>query len=80
MNQGIKKIAAAFDKRPQLESFLANVDMALEWATERLDKKLVWAMEHCINEDPNRQKEIKFLKGTVMVLVCVGLGIAAVCM
>jgi len=78
-NQGADKLEGAVDKWPHLASFLTGVDMAFDWATESLDRKFVSAMERCINEDPDKKREMKLLKRTVLVLMCVALGILAVC-
>jgi hypothetical protein len=67
-----------FGKWARLASFVAGVDVALEWLTEKLDRKFVTAMERCRREDPDRKREITLLKRTILVLVCVGLGITAV--
>lgn len=77
-NQGADKLKGV-DKWPHLASFLTGVDMAFDWVTESLDRKFVSAMERCINEDPDKKREMKLLKRTVLVLMCVALGILAVC-
>jgi len=53
-------------------------DMVLDWITERLDRKFVSAMERCVHEPPDRKKEMRLLKRTVLVLVCLGLLISVV--
>jgi hypothetical protein len=65
-------------KWARLANFVAGMDMALEWLTEKLDRKFVTAMERCRREDPDRNREINLLKKTVLVLLCVGLGVTAV--
>jgi len=74
-NQGKER---ALNTWPRFSRLLTDVDMALDWITERLDRKFVSAMERCVNEDPNRHREMKLLKRTVLVLLCVGLGITVV--
>jgi hypothetical protein len=54
------------------------MDMALDWITETLDRKFVSAMERCVHEAPDRKKEMRLLKRTVLVLVCLGLLISVV--
>ncbi len=54
-------------------NFMAGVDLALDCITGRLDRKFVSAMERCFNEDPDKRKEMKLLKRTVLILVCLGL-------
>ncbi len=78
-NQGADKLKGAADKWPHLANFLTGVDMAFDWITESLDRKFVSAMERCINEDPDKKREMKLLKRTVLVLMCVALGILAIC-
>lgn len=72
------EIGSDFGKWARLANFVAGVDMALEWLTEKLDRKFVTAMERCRKEDPDRKREMRLLKRTVLVLICVGLGITAV--
>lgn len=72
------EMGSDFGKWARLANFVAGVDMALEWLTEKLDRKFVTAMERCRKEDPDRKKEMNLLKRTVLVLMCVGLGITAV--
>lgn len=55
-----------------------GVDMVLDLVTEKLDRKFVGAVERCHKEDPDRKREITLLKRTVLVLMCLGLGIAAI--
>jgi len=78
VDQQMDEMGTDFGKWARLASFVAVVDMALEWLTERLDRKFVTAMERCRREDPDRKREINLLKKTVLVLMCVGLGITAV--
>jgi hypothetical protein len=78
VNQGTDEIGTDFGKWAWLANFVAGVDMTLEWLTEKLDRKFVTAMERCRQEDPGRKREITLLKRTVLVLICVGLGITAV--
>jgi hypothetical protein len=66
--------------RPAPGSLLAGVDMALEWVTEKLDRKFVTAMERCHEKDLNQKREMNLLKRIVLVLLCVGLGLAALSM
>jgi hypothetical protein len=76
-NQAANKSESAMKKWPHVANFVTGIDMALDWVTERLDRKFVTAMERCINEDPDKKREMKLLKRTVLVLICVGLGISA---
>jgi len=78
VNQPMDEMGANSEKWARLGSFVAGVDMALEWLTEKLDRKFVTAMERCRREDPDRKREMNLLKKTVLVLMCVGLGITAV--
>ena len=78
VNQQMDEMGTDFGKRARLANFVAGVDMALEWLTEKLDRKFVTAMERCRQEDPDRKREMNLLKKTVLVLMCVGLGITAV--
>ena len=78
VNQATDEIGADFGKWARLANFLAGVDLSLEWITEKLDRKFVTAMERCRQEDPGRKREITLLKRTILVLICVGLGITAV--
>ena len=78
-NHGVNKLESAIGKWPRLANFVTGIDMALEWVTERLDREFVTAMERCMNEDPDKKREMKLLKRTVLVLICVGLGISVVC-
>lgn len=54
-----------------------GVNMFLDLVTEKLDRKFVGAMERCQKEDPDRKREMTLLKRTVLVLMCMGLGITA---
>ena len=78
VNQQMDEMGTDFGKWARLANFVAGVDMALEWLTEKLDRKFVMAMERCRQEDPGRKREITLLKRTILVLICVGLGITAV--
>ena len=78
VNQRTDEIGTDFGKWARLANFVAGVDMTLEWLTEKLDRKFVTAMERCRQEDPDRKREITLLKRTILVLICVGLGITAV--
>ena len=78
VNQRTHEIRSDFGKWTRLANFVAGVDMTLEWLTEKLDRKFVTAMERCRQEDPGRKREITLLKRTILVLICVGLGITAV--
>jgi hypothetical protein len=61
-----------------LGGLVHRADNSLDWITERLDRKFVSAMERCANDDPNTRRELNLLKRTVLVLVCLGLGVTAV--
>lgn len=63
---------------PRLWKFLMGIDTVLDWITERLDRKFVSAMERCVHEPPDEKNDIRILKRTVLVLVCVGLLISVV--
>lgn len=78
VNQRTDEIGTNFGKWARLVNFVAGVDITLEWVTEKLDRKFVAAMERCREEDPDRKREITLLKRTILVLICVGLGITAV--
>ncbi|MGD8513027.1 MAG: hypothetical protein PVG85_03675 [Deltaproteobacteria bacterium] len=78
VDQHMDEMGTDFGKWACLANFVAGVDMALEWLTEKLDRKFVTAMERCRREDPDRKREMNLLKKTVLVLMCVGLGITAV--
>ena len=78
VNQRTNEIGTDFGKWARLANFVAGVDMTLEWLTEKLDRKFVTAMERCRQEDPDRKREITLLKRTILVLICVGLGMTAV--
>jgi hypothetical protein len=78
VNQQMDEMGTDFGKWARLGNFVAGMDMALEWLTEKLDRKFVTAMERCRREDPDRKREMNLLKKTVLVLMCVGLGITAV--
>lgn len=56
-----------------MNGFWAWVDIGLDWATERLDRKFVSAMERCIDETPDKTREMRLLKRTVFIIVCIGL-------
>jgi len=58
--------------------FWAWIDTGLDWITERLDRKFVSAMERCIDETPDKTREMTLLKRTVFILVCIGLAATAV--
>lgn len=77
-NQEPHRLEGAMEKWPRLRKFLTGIDTALDWVTERLDREFVSAMERCIKEDPDKRRELELLKRTVLVLMCVGLGILAV--
>jgi hypothetical protein len=57
---------------------VTGVDTALDWITERLDRKFVSAMERCVHDSPDTNREMKLLKRTVLALLCLGLAISAV--
>lgn len=78
VNQRTDEIGTNFGQWARLVNFVAGVDITLEWLTEKLDRKFVTAMERCRQEDPDRKREITLLKRTILVLICVGLGITAV--
>ena len=78
VSQGRNGISTVVNPGPRLAKFVIGVDMALDWITERLDRKFVSAMERCVHEPPDRRKEIRLLKRTVLVLVCIGLIISVV--
>lgn len=78
VDQPMDEMDTDFGKWARLANCVAGVDMALEWITEKLDRKFVTAMERCRREDPDRKREMNLLKKTVLVLMCVGLGITAV--
>jgi hypothetical protein len=78
VNQRVHEMGTDFGKWARLGSFIAGLDMTLAWLTEKLDRKFVTAMERCCKEDPDRKREMRLLKRTVLVLICVGLGITAV--
>ncbi len=59
-------------------NFIVGIDLALDWITGRLDRKFVSAMERSFNEDPNKRKEMKLLKRTVLILMCLGLSMTAI--
>jgi hypothetical protein len=63
---------------PRLAKFVTSVDSALDWTTERLDRKFVSAMERSLDDNPDKKKEMKLLKRTVLVLLCLGLAASAV--
>ena len=67
--------AGAASKWPRTGGFMSRADQCLDWITEKLDRKFV---ERCVNDDPVRKKELSTLKRTVLVLVCLGLGITAI--
>ncbi len=66
----------AFEEHHRIAGFLAGVDMALDWVTEKLDRKFVTAMQRCHNESPDRKREINLLKRIVLVLICVALAVS----
>ena len=78
VSQGRHGISNVVNPGPRLAKFVIGVDMALDWITERLDRKFVSAMERCVHEPPDRKKEMRLLKRTVLVLVCIGLVISVV--
>lgn len=53
-------------------------DTALDWVTERLDRKFLSAMERSTYETPDRKREMKLLKRTVLILVCLGLAVTVI--
>jgi hypothetical protein len=55
-----------------------RVDIGLDWITERLDRKFISAMERCLHDAPAQRKEMKLLKRTILVLVCLALAISVV--
>ena len=67
-----------FDIWSAIVNFMAGVDLALDGITGRLDRKFVLAMERSFNEDPDKRKEMKLLKRTALILVCLGLSMTAV--
>jgi hypothetical protein len=78
VSQGKNGIANVINPGPRLAKFVNGVDMALDWITESLDRKFVSAMERCVHEPPDKKREMKLLKRTVLVLVCIGLAITVV--
>ena len=78
-SQGRSGISSFLSLGPQLAKLVMAVDVGLDWITERLDRKFVSAMERCIHEPPDGKMEIRVLKRTVLVLVCLGLLISVVC-
>jgi len=78
VSQGRNGISSILSPGPRLAKFVMGVDMVLDWITERLDRKFVSAMERCVHEPPDRKKEMRLLKRTVLVLVCLGLLISVV--
>lgn len=78
VSQGTNGISSILSPGPRFAKFVIGVDMALDWITERLDRKFVSAMERCVHEPPDRRKEMRLLKRTVLVLVCLGLLISVV--
>jgi hypothetical protein len=76
----MNEITTVSDKWSRLAILLTVVDSALEWVTERLDRKFVTAMERCHMENQDKKREMKLLKRTILILMCVGLGISALSM
>ena len=77
-SHGKYRVASIIAPRLCLSRFVTGVDAALDWMTERLDRKFVSAMERCVHENPDTSREMKLLKRTVLVLLCLGLAISAV--
>lgn len=59
-------------------NLLASINLALDWITGRLDRKFVSAMERNFSEDPDKRKEMKLLKRTVLIVMCLGISITAI--
>ena len=56
VNHGMDDIQRGPNKWPCPTKILVGVGMALEWATEKLDRKFLAAMERCVKEDTDRRK------------------------
>ena len=78
VSKGKSGIQKDVDAWPRLAKFVTSVDSALDWTTERLDRKFVSAMERSLDDNPDKKKEMKLLKRTVLVLLCLGLAASAV--
>lgn len=63
-----------------LSSLVAAVDSSLEWVTEKLDRKFVSAMESTFTEDQKKKQEMKLFQRAVLILLCAGVGGAAIWM
>jgi len=61
-------------------SLVTAVDASLEWVTEKLDRKFVSAMESTFTEDQKKKHEMKLFQRAVLILLCAGLGGAAIWM
>ncbi len=78
VNQAGGEAQGGLNTWPRVGKLVSYVDTVLDWTTERLDRKFVSAMERCIEENPDRKREMKLLKRTVLFVVCLGLAITAV--
>ena len=63
-----------------LTRLVTTVDASLEWVTEKLDRKFVSAMESTFTEDQKKKHEMKLFQRAVLILLCTGLGGAAMWM
>lgn len=63
-----------------VSSLVTAVDTSLEWVTEKLDRKFVSAMETAFSEDQEKKQEMELFQRAVLILLCVGLGGAAIWM
>ena len=62
---------------PRSGGISVRVNESLDWITEKLDRCFASSLERSVNDDPVRKKELNVLKRTVLILVCLGLGITA---
>ena len=69
-----------FDISAGLTSLVTAVDASLEWVTEKLDRKFVSAMETAFTEDQEKKQEMELFQRAVLILLCAGLGGAAIWM
>lgn len=63
-----------FDVSAGMTSMAASLDKALEWMTEKLDRKFVSAMESAFTEDLKRKQEMKLFERAVLIILCGALG------